>query len=130
MRLLQIFLFLIVPVFLLAIFIFPKYTHASASTEENYGRSGVPSVPLDILIPKKPIKDLGTFVSYPETSFHQICPSKPGTHCNSVLDCGPAELCIDQAGWIASGTVDKIQPKSSVCVCSIQNACISGENIC
>lgn len=96
-----------------------------------YGRPGIPSVPLDIPIPKQPIRTRGdgTFVDY-SNDVKQMCPSKPGTHCNTVLDCGPAELCIDQAGWIVSDHPDMVQPESAVCVCSIQNACVSGENIC
>lgn len=103
----------------------PKAKHP----ESFYGRPGVPSIPLDIPIPKQPIKDLGTFVNYSGTDPYQICPSKPGTRCNTVMDCGLAELCVNQAGWITEDQ-NIIQPNSSVCVCSIQNSCVSGENIC
>lgn len=97
-----------------------------------YGRPGIPSIPLDIPIPKQPIRDRGdgTFVDYSGDDLKKICPSKPGTRCGTVLDCGPAELCVDQAGWIVDGRSDMVQPESAVCVCSIQNACVSGGNIC
>jgi hypothetical protein len=137
----QIILFIILIFVLYIVFIFPilrrtrerlnpQFTSPRAKYSESfYGRPGIPSVPLDIPIPELPIKDLGTFVNYSGTDFHQICPSKPGTRCNNVMDCGPAELCVNQAGWIADDQ-NNSQPSSSVCVCSMQNACISGENIC
>ena len=97
-----------------------------------YGKPGIPAIPLDIPIPKTPMRDRGdgTFIDYANTDLNKICPSKPGTSCRTVLDCGPAELCVDQAGWIVDGRQDMVQPESAVCVCSIQNACVSGGNIC
>jgi len=97
-----------------------------------YGRPGIPAIPLNVPIPQNPIKDRGdgTFIDYANADLNKICPSKPGTLCRTVLDCGSAELCVDQAGWIVDGRTDMVQPESAVCVCSIQNACVSGGNIC
>lgn len=137
----QIILFIVLIFVLCIVFIFPilrrarerldlqSVTSRTKHFESFYARPGVPSVPLDIPIPEQPIKDIGTFVNYSGTDLHQICPSKPGTRCNTVMDCGPAELCVNQAGWITENQ-NIIQPNSSVCICSIQNSCVSGENIC
>ena len=94
-----------------------------------YGKPGVAAVPLDIPIPtNRPIVGEGeTYIDYSGTDWRSLCPSPPGTRCGTYADCGPAELCIDQAGWFAPSG---IQSGSQVCVCSIQNACMTGENIC
>ena len=96
-----------------------------------YSKPGMPAVPLDIPIPEgMPKRKDGTYISYPGTDIKSLCPSPPGTHCGTYLDCGPAELCVDQAGWIVDGGPDQIQPQSSVCICSVQNPCVTAGNIC
>lgn len=94
-----------------------------------YGRPGVRAIPFYVPLPnEQTVKDMDqTYVDYSGVDTKKLCPSPPGTKCKTYSDCGPAELCIDQAGWFAPSTV---QPGSSVCVCSIQNPCLIGENIC
>lgn len=102
-------------------------THHQSKTF--YGRPGIPSIPMDIPIPKNP-ESLGqTYVDYHNPNWNKLCPSPVGTHCRNYLDCGSAELCVDQAGYIV-GEEASIQPESAVCVCSIQNPCALVGNIC
>lgn len=94
-----------------------------------YGRPGIPAIPLDIPIPINPEINGETFLDYSNVDWNKLCPSPVGAPCRNYLDCGPAELCVNQAGYIVSEE-SPIQAESAVCVCSIQNACALEGNIC
>jgi hypothetical protein len=112
-----------------------KTNREGMSLDENddakpfYGRPGVRSIPLYIPIPKNPEMNGQTYVDYHHPDWKKYCPSPAGTRCRNYSDCGPAELCIDQAGYIVRDAPE-IQPESAVCVCSIQNSCALEGNIC
>jgi hypothetical protein len=94
-----------------------------------YGRPGIPSIPLNIPIPENPEINGETFLDYSNVDWDQLCPSPIGTKCRNYLDCGPSELCVNQAGYIVREE-SPVQAESAVCVCSIQNACALEGNIC
>lgn len=101
--------------------------------ESFYGRTGMPSVPMDIPIPSKFFHPNKTYVDYSGVDFTKLCPSPPGKWCKTVEDCGPAELCVNSAGTIVFGPEyeqHQIQPQSNTCKCSIQNPCLIAGNIC
>lgn len=82
----------------------------------NITERGLRLDPLFVQVPKDPSLYKG-YIDYPKTELLDLCPSvkkkqeKQSVKCETRLDCGPAEVCIN----------DGI---SSYCQCSISNDCV------
>lgn len=67
-----------------------------------------------------------SYIYYSPEEMKAVCPTD-GQPCKVRADCGPAEICINSAGYIADPTIPApYEPDASYCSCSIANLCQPG----